>query len=320
MQKIVVAVLLVGALMARAQAENEIVILTGGTGGVYYPLGIALAKIYERTLPQTRVVVQATQASVENFNLLQQRRGTLAFGQGDVMSNAVKGDVEAGFPNSRDRLRMVAALYPNYLHIVALKKAKVRSIHDLKGKRVSVGALRSGNELNARVLLGAAGMSYADLRRVDYVSYNESIVLMKDGQLEAAIVSAGLGVKAVRELAETVPVDIVPIPSSVIAKSGGVFTPITIPAKTYAGQTQDVPTAALGNFLVTHSDVPDDLIYRLLEELYAHLPELHAAHVSARGINPQAALVSRPIALHPGAERYFREAGILRASSAAPSR
>ncbi len=306
------AFILCAALAARAQPAGEIVILTGGTGGVYYPLGIALGKIYEQAIPGARVSVRATQASVENFNLLQQRRGTLAFGQGDVMSNAFRGNAEAGFPSSRNRLRMVCALYQNYLHVVALRSARVRSIQDLKGKRVSVGAARSGNELNARDILGAAGMSYADLRRVDYLAYNESVVLMKDGQLDAVIVSAGLGVKAVQDLASAVPVDIVPIGAELIARSEGAFTPGTIPAGTYPGQAESVPTAALSNFLVTHSEVPEALVHALVKALYANLPQLQAAHVAANDISREGALLSRPIALHPGAERYFREAGLLR--------
>ena len=308
---LITAVLLMSGVLARA-ADTEVVMLTGNTGGVYYPLGITLAKIWERKIPGTKVVVQSTQASVENFNLLQQRRGSFAFGQGDVMSDAVKGNVEAGFPSSRDRLRMVAALFPNYLHLVTLKSAKIRSVQDLKGKRVSVGASRSGNELNARVLLGLAGMSYADLRRVDYLPYNDAVALMRDGQLDALIVSAGLGVKAVLDLAAGTPVDIVPIGADLVARSGGVFSPVTIPAGTYAGQTQDVPTAALINYLVTHSEVPEALVYAVIKELYAALPELKAAHVAARDIARERALVSRPIALHPGAERYFREVGLLR--------
>jgi hypothetical protein len=308
----ILAFLLPLALVSVARAETEIVILTGGTSGVYYPLGIALGKIYEKSIPDAKVTVQSTQASVENFNLLQQRRGTLAFGQGDVMSDAFKGNVEAGFPSSRDRLRMVAAIYPNYLHLVARKSANIHSLADLKGKRVSVGAARSGNELNARVLLGAAGMSYADLKRVDYSAYTEAVVLMKDDQLDAALISAGLGVAAVRDLASSIPIEIVPISPDIIAKTQGAFTPIDIPANTYKGQAADVPTAALNNFLVTHSEVPENLVYEMVKQFYAHLPEIQGASLAARSIDRSKALVSRPIALHPGAARYFREAGLLK--------
>jgi TRAP transporter TAXI family solute receptor len=311
-RSLVLAFLLCVLSTAAARAETEIVILTGGTSGVYYPMGIALAKIYERTIPGAKVTVQSTQASVENFNLLQQRRGVLAFGQGDVMSDAFKGNVEAGFPSSRDRLRMIAAVYPNYLHLVALKSANIHSLADLKGKRVSVGAARSGNELNARVLLGAAGMSYADLKRVDYSAYTEAVVLMKDNQLDAALISAGLGVAAVRDLAAAVPIDIVPITPDLVAKTQGAFTPITIPAHTYQGQEADVQTAALNNFLVTHSEVPETLVYEMVKQFYLHLPEIQASSLAARTISRDKALISRPIALHPGAARYFREVGLLK--------
>lgn len=304
--------LLLLLMFSRVHADTDIVLLTGNTGGVYYPLGIALGKVWEHSIPGAHVSVQATQASVENFNLLQQRRGTFAFGQGDVMSAAFKGNAEAGFPSSRDRLRMVAALFPNYLHVVALKSARVKSLRDLRGKRVSVGASRSGNELNARVLLGAAGLSYADLKRADFVPYNDAVALMRDGQLDAVIVSAGLGVKAVSELANSVGVEIVPIPPELVAKSNGLFVSGVIPAKTYAGQPQEVPTAVLVNFLVTHSEVPETLVYNAVKQLFAHVDELKQSHLAARDIALPTALVSRPIALHPGAERYFRESGVLR--------
>jgi len=138
------------------------------------------------------------------------------------------------------------------------------------------------------------------------------VALMRDGQLDAVIVSAGLGVKAVTELAASVPIDIVPIGADLIAKSGGVFSAATIPAGTYRGQTQDVHTAALINFLVTQSEVPDALVYAAVKSLYANLHELPASHVAAHDIARERALESRPIALHPGAERYFREVGLFK--------
>jgi len=138
------------------------------------------------------------------------------------------------------------------------------------------------------------------------------VALMRDGQLDAVIVSAGLGVKAVTELAASVPIDIVPIGADLIAKSGGVFSAATIPAGTYRGQTQDVHTAELINFLVTQSEVPDALVYAAVKSLYANLHELRASHVAAHDIARERALESRPIALHPGAERYFREVGLFK--------
>jgi TRAP transporter TAXI family solute receptor len=155
-------------------------------------------------------------------------------------------------------------------------------------------------------------MSYADLKRVDYSAYSEAVVLMKDDQLDAALISAGLGVAAVRDLASSIPLDIVPISPELVAKTQGAFTPITIPANTYKGQSSEVPTAALNNFLVTHSEVPEELVYQMIKQFYAHLPEIRSASLAARSIDRDKALVSRPIALHPGAARYFREVGLLK--------
>jgi len=115
----------------------------------------------------------------------------------------------------------------------------------------------------------------------------------------------------VRDLASAIPTDIVPIPPDLIAKTQGAFTPIAIPANTYTGQNADVQTAALNNFLVTHSEVPEALVYELLKQFYTHLPEIQASSLAARSVSREKALVSRPIALHPGAARYFREAGLL---------
>src|SRR2546423_6455134 len=155
LQYLVAASLLMMCLTAPPPAE-DIVILTGGTSGVYYPLGLALQKIFERDLPNSKVSVISTQATVENLNLLQQGKGQLALAQGDILTDAWKGNPEAGFPSSRTKIRLVGAAFPNYIHIIARRDANIKSVYDLRGKRVSVGAARSGNELNARALLGAA--------------------------------------------------------------------------------------------------------------------------------------------------------------------
>ncbi len=209
-------------LSTPALAE-DIVILTGGTSGVYYPLGLALQKIFARDLPNSKVSVISTQATVENLNLLQQGKGQLALAQGDILTDAWKGNPEAGFPSSRTKIRLVGAAYPNYIHIIARRDANIRSVQDLGGKRVSVGAARSGNELNARALFSAADMSYADLLQVEYLAYGESVELMAKQQLDAAIISAGLGVAAVNLAASQMPIVFVPVQPDLIAKTRNVF-------------------------------------------------------------------------------------------------
>jgi TRAP transporter TAXI family solute receptor len=297
-------------LTAPASAE-DIIILTGGTSGVYYPLGLALQKIFARDLPNSKVSVISTQATVENLNLLQQGKGQLALAQGDILTDAWKGNPEAGFPSSRTKIRLVGAAYPNYIHILARRDANIRSVQELAGKRVSVGAARSGNELNARALLSAADMSYADLLQVEYLAYGESVELMAKQQLDAAIISAGLGVAAVNQAVSQMPIVFVPVQPDLIAKTRNVFFAADIPANTYQAQSSTIPTAALNNFFVTTSDASEEMVYQITKAIFSNLGELQSAHPATRVISAEKALALRPIDVHPGAARYFREVKLL---------
>jgi uncharacterized protein len=292
------------------RAQDFLGILTGGTSGVYYPMGVALAKIYGERIPGTRPSVQATKASVENLILLQQGKGEIAFTLGDSLAFAWEGNEEAGFRNKLGKLRGIAAIYPNYIQVVASKESGIRTLADLKGKRLSVGAPKSGTELNARAILQGAGLSYKDLGKVEYLPFAESVDLMKTRQLDATLQSAGLGVAATRALASSVDIVVVEVPAAIVDKVGAPYVKATIPANTYTGQTADVQTAAVVNYLVTRSDLKDDLVYAMTKATFESLPELAASHSAGKEITLQGALKGMPIPLHPGAERYFKEKGV----------
>lgn len=298
-----------------AQAQDFINILTGGTSGVYYPLGVAISKVFTDKIQGSRPSVQATKASVENLNLLQQGKGELGFTLGDSLALAWEGNEEAGFRSKLDKLRGVTAIYPNHIQIVATKDSGIKTLADLKGKRVSVGAPKSGTELNARAILGAAGMSYSDLGKVEYLPFGESVELMKNRQLDATLQSAGLGVASIRDLATSVPITVVEIPASVVEKVGSPYVKSTIPANTYEGQAEAVATAAVVNYLVTHSGVSDETVYKMTKALYDSLPELAAAHSAAKDIKLESALSGMPVPVHPGAQRYFDEKGVKKQGS-----
>ncbi|MDU1669964.1 MAG: TAXI family TRAP transporter solute-binding subunit, partial [Bradyrhizobium sp.] len=234
-----------------AQAQSFINVLTGGTSGVYYPLGVAIGKIYGDKIPNVKTQVQATKASVENLILLQQGRGELAFALGDSLKSAWNGEEEAGFKTKLDKLRTLGAIYPNYIQIVATAESGIKTLADLKGKSLSVGAPKSGTELNSRAILAAAGMSYKDLGKVEYLPFAESVDLMKNRQLGATLQSAGLGVASLKDLSTSSPITVVSVPKEVVDKIGAPFVAATIPANTYTGQDKDVPTAAVINYLVT---------------------------------------------------------------------
>ena len=298
-----------------AQAQEFINVLTGGTSGVYYPLGVALSEIYAQGIEGSRTQVQATKASVENLNLLQQGKGEIGFSLGDSVQEAVKGNKEAGFPQPLDKLRGIAAIYPNFVQIVASKESGITSLAELKGKSLSVGAPASGTELNARAIITAAGMKYEDLGKVEYLPFAESVELMKNRQLDATLQSAGLGVSSIRDLATSVDIVVVEIPASVVEKVGSPYVKATIPANTYEGQSTAVPTAAVVNYLVTREGVSDDTVYKMTKALYESLPELSAAHAAAKEIKLQDALSGMPIPVHPGAQRYFDEKGVKKQGS-----
>jgi TRAP transporter TAXI family solute receptor len=308
--------LVVGALalgvVEPSAAQTFVNLLTGGTAGVYYPLGVSLGRIYGEKIPGIRTSVQSTKASVENLNLLQAGKGEIAFTLGDSLIAAWKGDAEAGFKAPLDKLRGIAGIYPNYVQIVASKESGITTLADLKGKRLSVGAPKSGTELNARAILAAAGLSYADLGKVEYLPFAESVDLVKNRQLDATLQSAGLGVASIRDLSTSVPIRMVAVPPEIVAKIGDPFRPGVIPAGTYTGQDQDVPTATIPNFLVTHSGVSDELAYAMTKELFANLDQLAAAHAEGKKITLERALDGMPVPLHPGAERFYREKGLVR--------
>ena len=294
-----------------AQAQNFVNVLTGGTSGVYYPLGVGLSNIYAENIDKVRTQVQSTKASVENLNLLQDGRGEIAFSLGDSVAAAWAGNAEAGFPEKLDKLRGIAAIYPNYVQLVALAEAGATSLNDLPGKAVSVGAPASGTELNARAIMGAAGMSYDDLGKTEYLPFAESVELMKNRQLDATLQSAGLGVASIRDLSTSVDITVLEIPASIAETLGAPYQAATIPAGTYDGQDADVATVAISNYLITHSDVSDDLAYEMTKQLFENLETLVSSHQAAAQITLEGALDGMPIPLHPGAERFYKEQGLI---------
>ncbi|SEB62390.1 hypothetical protein SAMN05216452_2490 [Nitratireductor aquibiodomus] len=300
-----------GLAPAGAVAQDFINVLTGGTSGVYYPLGSQLSKIYGENIEGVRTQVQSTKASVENLNLLQQGRGEIAFALGDSVKSAWEGDAEAGFDQKLDKLRAIAAIYPNYIQIVASQESGIKEFGDLKGKGLSVGAPKSGTELNAQRIFGAMDMSYDDLGKTEYLPFGESVELIKNRQLDATLQSAGLGVASIKDLALSLPVTIVSVPNSVAGTLGAPFIAATIPAGTYEGQSEDVPTLAITNILVTHSDVSDEVAYEMTKQLFENLDDMVAAHAAAKAISAENGPKGLPLPLHPGAERYYKEKGLL---------
>lgn len=301
------------AVTTAAQAAPVFInILTGGTSGVYYPIGVGLSQIYSDGIDGVKVSVQATKASVENLNLLQAGRGELALALGDSVADAKNGVEDAGFKVPLTKLRAIAGTYPNYIQIVASKESGIKTLADLKGKTISVGAPKSGTELNARAIFKAAGLTYEDMGKVQYLPFAESVELIKNRQLDATLQSSGLGMAAIRDLSSVMPLNYVSVPTEIVAKIGNpAYQAAMIPANTYDGQPEAVPTVAIINILVTREDVTDEVAYQMTRLMFENLNRLGNSHSAAKDIKLENAARNLPIPLHPGAERYYKEKGVL---------
>ena len=269
---------------------------------------MVLSSIYGNAIKDVSFTVQATQGSVENLRLLEAGDGELGFTIADSLANAVSSR-EAG----SDRLRGVAALYPSYAHLVATKVSGIKTVADLNGKRVSLGPEGSGTAVPAAVVLKAAGLTWGDLAKVDHSLIAAAARMVERGELDANFVASGLGFELVRHQLASGKTMLVPIPPEVVAKAGNpAFVAGTIPAGAYDGQPAAIPTAVIMVLLVTREGVSDDVVYLMTRSLFDHLDLLAQTHPAAKDIDAAKAPFGLPIPLHPGAERYYREIGLVK--------
>ncbi|MFZ5753931.1 MAG: TAXI family TRAP transporter solute-binding subunit [Bacillota bacterium] len=288
-----------------------ITIATGGSSGPYFALGGAVAKLFNEKIPGANASVQSTGASAVNATLLGEKKAELAFAMNDVVSYAYTGTEVFKDKGAVKNLRGLAALYPNYVQVVTLAKTGIKSIYDLKGKRVGVGAPGSGTEVNARQILEAHGITYKDIKP-DYLSYAEAIEQMKNGAVDAAFLTSGLPNSNILDLCTTQDVKIVPIdPKAVekLAEKYPFYTSVLIPGGTYDDK-EDVPTAAVTTILVVREDMKEDLVYNMTKVIFENLDVLVSTHSAAKDIKLEKIKKGMPIPFHPGAEKYFKEKGI----------
>ncbi len=295
-----------------AGSRTFITIATGGTGGVYYPLGGTLARIYSTTIPGVNASAQATVASVFNVQAVQQGKADLAFTQGDIAYLAYSQGTQAS-PEPHAKLRGVAVLYLNTVQIVARRDSGVRSVRDLHGRRVGVGAPASGTEAAARIIIEAHGLRYPDVH-ADYLSFSEIASHFQDRTIDAGVVVASYPVAAVTDVALSVGIRLLPVEPDAAARIQAeypFFKRVVIPPHTYRGQDEAVETVAVDNLLVCRDDLDDALVYQLTRIFFESLPELAQTHAAARAVSLEEG-PNTPIPLHPGAARYYRERGTLR--------
>jgi len=296
-----------------AQKSARLSIATGGTGGVYYPMGGGMANILSKYIPYVEATAEVTTASVDNCLLVGKGKADLAFIMADTGWDAYQGRAQF---KEKVPLRTVAVLYPNNMHIVTVEGKGIERVADLKGKRVSTGAPGSGTEVMALRVIEANGLDpNKDMTR-DKLSVSESAGALKDGKIDAFFWVGGLPTAAVMDLAATPGVRAKLIGhADAVAKMREKYGPLyvkgVIPAKTYSGQTAEVPIAVVWNLLICGENMKESLVYDILKTVFDHKSELVMSHSDARylSLEPQAAGGS-PIPFHPGAIRYFTEKGL----------
>ena len=292
-----------------APAKQQFVnIATGGTAGTYYPLGGALAEILNKNIPGVNASAQSTGASVANINLLATGKVDLAFVQNDIAYYAVNG-TEMFQGKKVAGLKGVATLYPETIQIITLDNTGIKTINDLKGKRVAVGAAGSGTEANARQILEAYGITYNDIK-VQYLSFGEAAGALKDGNVDVAFVTAGFPTAAIQDIATQNKVVLIPVEKAkaeAMIKKYPFYTTDIIPAKTYAGVETDVEAVSVRAMLVVSDKMDADLGYNIVKALYGNVDRIQASHAVGKAITKNTALNGMSIPLNAGADKFFKE-------------
>ena len=297
---------------AWAQKAVRLSIATGGTGGVYYPLGGGMANVISKYIPYAEATAEVTTASVDNCLLVGQGKADLALIMADVGWDAYQGK---GKFKGKIPLRTVAVLYPNNMHVVTTEGKGIEKVTDLKGKRVSTGAPGSGTEVKALRVLEAYGLTPDKDFTRDKLGVSESAGALKDRKIDAFFWDGGLPTAAVTDLGATPGIKIKIIShgdaiSKMREKYGPLYVKGVIPAKTYPGQDVDVEMAVVWNLLICNEKMKGDVAYDIIKTLFDRKPELVASHRDARFLALEPQVGGSPIPLHPGVIRYFTEKGV----------
>ncbi|MDI6761634.1 MAG: TAXI family TRAP transporter solute-binding subunit [Thermodesulfobacteriota bacterium] len=286
-------------------------IASGWVVGVYFPLAGALSRIAHEKLPDIKITVESSGASVANAKLIASGDADLAILQNDIAFYALHG-TKPMFDKAVPNIRGVAALYPEACHIHARKDAKIASVRDLKGKKVAVGPLGSGTEQNAIQILEAYGLKFEDLSKVERLSAAESADYLKDGRIDAAFYTVGVGASAIVDPALMIETLIVPIDGAeadALVKKYPFYAKDRIPAGIYKG-IGDVPTVAVLAILVAKAEMEEDMVYRITKAMWENIGRIESAHAKGKEVKLEKALIGMPIPLHPGADKFYKEKGL----------
>ena len=296
----------------QADQVTRLLMVTGGTSGTYYAYGGVIATMLTDKLPNVEITANTSGASAANARSLNNGEAELAILQNDVLDYAYNGTEMLADDGGMPTLRTIATLYPEVVQVVATKKSGINSIADLAGKRVCVGDAGSGTEANARQVLDAYGISFSDLGKVENLSFGDAATAMQNGTIDAAFTSAGVPNPAITELSASTDIVIIPISG---AEADGLiadypfYSKYTIPDDAYG--VSGAETIAILATMACTEDLDEDLVYEITKALFENQKELATGHAKGNDLSAQNAVQGVSIPFHPGAEKYFEEAGVL---------
>ena len=307
----------IGALLltlaGAAQAQN-LSIATGGTGGVYYPLGGGMAAVLSKYVPGMQATAEVTGGSVANLQLIGTGKPYIALSQADAAIDAVKGQDK--FTGKPIPVRTLAVLYPNRMHVVSIEGSGVTKMADMKGKRVSTGSGGSATEVFAFRVIEAAGLDKDKDMKRERLGVAESVNALKDRKIDAFFWVGGLPTAAGTDLANSPGVkikmiDIAHLVPAMTKKYGNIYIKDVIPQRMYKGMEADNQAATVTNLLITHQNMDDKTAYTIIKTLWEHRVDLVRVHAEAVNIKPENQKAeASSIPWHPGAIKYFAEQGI----------
>jgi len=309
----IAAAALAVAFPVAAQQGNRISITTGGTGGVYYPLGGGMANILSKYVPGLSATAEVTGGSIDNLKLLGAGKSEVAFTMVDSAWDAQQGVDK--FKESKVNVRTLMVLYPNRMHVVTIEGTGITKMSDLKGKRVSTGSAGSGTEIMANRVLEGAGLDYKTDIKVERLGVAESVNAIKDRKIDAFFWVGGVPTAAVTDLAATPGIKIRLIDhaealDSMNKKYGPLYVKGIIAPNSYQGMEKPVENIDVWNILVASDKMSDKMAYDIVKTLWEKKPELVAVHKEAQNIELKFQKVGSPLPYHPGAKKYFEEQGV----------
>jgi TRAP transporter TAXI family solute receptor len=312
-KKLIIAFVLVCAVIfvaSSAFAAASISIATGGTSGTYYPIGVAIAASVSKN-PEIQATPETGNAAVANTNLVADGEVEVAFSQADVTAWAYNGEMMfEGKPLKN--LRAIAALYPETIQIVVSKESGIKTLDDLKGKKVGVGAPGSGTEGDARSIFSTIGLKYDDMK-VEFLDFGAVSSRFKDNQIDAGFTVAGVPTPNLMDLTTTKDVTLLNFNKETLDKiieANPFFVANVIPSGTYRGVDTDTNTVSVMAILVTNDSVPEDVIYNFTKTLFENIADVQNSHAMAKNIKLETATNGLTAPLHSGAAKYYKEAGL----------